>query len=84
MTFNELRSRIERENPYFFSPDTLRFFGERLSDMYLFKRTQIITDSQGEEHECYVISSYQRNHPLGPRRAYHYFDTETYERILPE
>lgn len=40
------------------------------------------TDSMGEEHTCYVLSSLQKKHPMGPRRAYHHFDVETLEHIV--
>ena len=67
---------------YYFSHDTLKFFGERLSEMYLLKNTVMIKDCLGLKHECYVLSSLQRNNPSGAKRVYNYFDVETLERVL--
>lgn len=67
---------------HFFDHDTLKFFGERLSEMYLFKQTETVTDVSGEEHECYVLSSLQRKHPMGPRRKYTFFDVETLDDVI--
>lgn len=65
-------------NGHFFDADTLKFFGERRSEMRLLKKTETIRDISGELHECYVVSSVQRpGPPLKQRRKYHYFDTAT-------
>jgi hypothetical protein len=72
------------ENHYFFSPESLRWFGERRSDMRVFKETTKIEGILGDTHVCYVLSTYQRKAPGGPQRKYHYFDVETFERILPK
>lgn len=79
-----LKSRYEGKHPHghFFDADTLKFFGERLSEMRVLKGTVKIKDICNEEHECYVVSSYQRKCPSGPCRAYHYFDVETYDHII--
>lgn len=72
----------EKVGGHFFDHDTLKFFGERVSDMYVFKNTTKVKDSMGVEHECYVLSSLQRKHPIRPTRAYHYFDVETFEEVI--
>lgn len=66
---------------HFFDRDTLKFFGERLSDMRVLSETKTIKDCLGEMHECYVLSRLQRKHPGGPKRTYAYFDVETFEDI---
>lgn len=66
---------------HFFDRDTLKFFGERLSDMRVLSETKTIKDCLGETHECYVLSRLQRKHPGGPKRTYAYFDVETFENI---
>lgn len=85
MTIYQFKKMHETKNPdsYYFSPDTLKFYGERLSEMRVYKKTTHITDDYGREHECYVISSYQRNAPKGvnPRKL-HYFDVDTLDRVL--
>lgn len=69
-------------NGHYFDADTLKFFGERISEMRLLKETTTVTDIAGEQHVCYVLSSLQRKCPMGPRRAYHHFDVETLEHVV--
>lgn len=66
---------------HFFDRDTLAFFGERISDMRVLKDT-VPYERDGEKRNAYCLSSLQRNYPLGKRRAYHYFDTETFKEVL--
>lgn len=68
-------------NGHFFDRDTLKFFGERFSEMRLLKGTVKVTDSLGDEHTCYVVSSLQRIPMVGRKRVYHHFDVETLEDI---
>lgn len=79
-----LISEYQRMHPngYFFDRDTLKFFGETVRSMRLLKETVKVTDSMGEEHTCYTLSSLQKKHPMGPRRAYHHFDVETLEHVV--
>ena len=73
--------RAKHPTSHFFDRDTLKFFGERISEMRILKNTERVKDYYGEEHECYVLSSLQRKHPVRPMRAYHYFDVNTLEEI---
>ena len=84
MTINKLIKAYYEKHPdgHYFDKDTLRFFGERISDMYVLKKTVTVTDSRGEDHEAYVVSRLQRNHPSGPRRTYAYFDVDTLNDII--
>ena len=66
---------------HFFDRETLKFFGERISEMRVLKDTVIVKGYDNEEHECYVLSSLQRKYPFGKRRAYHYFDVKNFEQI---
>ena len=86
MTINELIKAYYEKNPdgHYFDKDTLHFFGERISDMYVLKNTAKIKDVSGEEHECYIVSRLQRNYPGGARRTYAYFDVDTLNDIIPE
>ena len=83
-TAYDLRSvyRAKHPNGHFFDDETLRFFGERMSEMRLLKGTCTVTDISGRERTCYCLSSLQRKSPLGPRRKYHYFDAETIEQVI--
>ena len=78
-----LISAYQSKHPtgHFFDRETLKFFGERISEMRLLKDRATVTDCCGEKHECYVLSSLQRKHPAGPTRAYHYFDVETIDDV---
>lgn len=81
---DELKRAYYRKHPdyHFFDRDTLKFFGERLSDMRVLKDIVSVTDIQGNEHKCYVLSSVQRNHPMGPKKVYHYFDVEEIDQVF--
>jgi len=83
MTINKLIKAYYEKHPdgHYFDKDTLRFFGERISDMYVLKDTVKIKDYSGEERECYIVSRLQRNYPGGARRTYAYFDVETLDDI---
>ncbi len=80
---NEFIKAYYEKNPdgHYFDPETLKFFGECLSEMRLLKKTVKIKDISGKEYEAYVISRLQRNHPGGPRRTYAYFDADTLEPL---
>lgn len=67
---------------HFFDRDTLRFFGERISEMRVLKQVEIIKDWRGNEHKCYVLSSIQHNAPEGvEKRKHHYFDIDSFDVI---
>ena len=71
----------EKQHGHYFDRETLKFFGERLSDMRIHKTIVVREDYQGKKHDCYVISRLQRKHPNGPKRTLAYFDVETLEDI---
>lgn len=79
----DLRAAYYRKHPtgHFFDKDTLKFFGERFSEMRLLKGTVQIKDSLGKDHTCYVVSSMQRIPLVGKKRVYHHFDVETLDDI---
>ena len=84
--YNNIHSFIhdyyaKHPNGHYFDKDTLKFFGERLSDMRIYKTVEVKGDYQGTKHKCYVISRLQRKHPNGPKRTLAYFDVETLEDI---
>lgn len=82
----ELADRYKTKHPnyHFFDRSTLKFFGERMSEMRVLKDPVSVVNSSGDRHTCWVLSSLQRKHPDGPTRVYHYFDTETYNDIIPK
>lgn len=75
---NEYNKKV---GDYYFSADTLAFFGERLSDMRILKKHAIKTDFYEIEHECFVLSKVSKDFTGRMYRNYDYFDINTYERI---
>lgn len=86
MNVYTLRDRYYQNNPdgHFFDHDTLKFFGETMSSMRVLTKTDKIRGYDGTVHECYCFSTLQRKYPGGARRAYHWFDINTYDEIIPD
>lgn len=63
-------------NSHYFDRDTLKWFGERISEMRVLQKTV-----KKNGHECYVVSSYQHKAPKGLERHYSYFDCVTFEEM---
>ena len=80
----QLRATHEHMHPnsVFFAEENLKFFGERMSEMYVWKQKVDVEDANGKPHTCYVLSKMSRTHPMGPRRTYAYFDAKTLEQII--
>ena len=81
MTVYKLKQELEKQGSYYFSDDTLKFFGERLSDMYILKKTAKVKDYLGVTHECYVLSKISKDYRGKKVRKYDYFDIHTLERM---
>lgn len=87
MELYELKNKIIDigKEIHFFDPDTLKFFGERESEMKVLKDIVIITDIMGEKHDCYCLSVVRHKNAFGPckpYRFYHYFDTTTFQHVI--
>ena len=84
MTVYGLMQEHKRRFPssHFFDAETLRFFGERLSEMRVLRGVVTVKDISGHDRRAYVLSSRQRKAPGGPRRKYHFFDAETFDNIV--
>lgn len=84
MTVTMLKNMYCENNPngHYFDYKTLKFFGERLSEMRVLKEIFKIRDFHGDVHDAYCLSSVQHNAPGGPRRHYSYFDVNTFEHIM--
>ena len=85
MTVSKLINEYQSKHPHghFFDRDTLKFFGERFSEMRVLQGIAVVEDYSGEKHKCYVLSSLQRKAPSGAKRTYHYFDTTTFDNVIP-
>lgn len=87
MTIYELKREHEKHNKgsYFFSKNTLAFFGESLSRMRVLKNKIDVVDSIGEKHTCYVVSSTRNKNAFGrckPYIVHLYFDSTTFEDVI--
>lgn len=73
---------IKHPSGHYFYRNTLKFFVECISDMRLIKNIETVTDILGEKHDCYVLSTLQRNNPMGTRRKYTYFNVVTLDNVI--
>lgn len=73
----------EKQGDYYFSYETLKFFGIPYSSMKVLQKPGYRKNSKGEIKECYILS-FLANDPLSSRkkRQYDYFDIKTLERII--
>lgn len=80
-----LIDRHKRFNPksHFFDRATLRFFGEKVSEMEVLEDTVKVYDPYYEKvHECYVLESIQHNAPGGPMLRRSYFDVNDFSEVI--
>ena len=84
ITVNQLINGYKQNRPdgHFFDDDTLKFFGERKSDMKVSRDLVKVKDYRGNEHTCYELKTKQRKAPGGPKDSYHYFDTTTFDEVI--
>lgn len=64
---------------HYFDRNTLKFFGERISEMRVLKKIVYKKDFRGITHKCFVVSSLQHN--CNNIRHYAYFDIYNFEEI---
>ena len=84
MTIYSFKQMYKEKNPdgHWFDKDTLKFFGEKLSEMKVLNGTYKVTDWMGNECEAYCVRHKQRP-PYGePFWKETYFDVNTMENIL--
>lgn len=67
-------------NSPYFKKETLKWWGERMSEMRILKKTVKIKDLFGVYHEAYVLSKVSRSNGV-KYRNYDYFDVETLEIV---
>lgn len=84
--FYKFLEDFKKENPesYFFSKDTLHFFGESLTDMKILPNIQNIKSSSGEAVECFVLSKKSKNWNNKRIQNDAYFSTENLKRIIKD
>lgn len=86
LTVNQLKDAYMKAYPegHYFDEGTLRFFGEKLSDMKVLGETMTIIDSIGEAHDCYVLEKISHDFMDRKMRTRGYFDVETLKTITPD
>ena len=83
MTARELINNYKVVNGgHYFDRDTLKFFGEKISEMKVSRDTIEKIDYSGNKHTCYELYSVQHNAPGTDKGHYSYFDIETYEQVF--
>ena len=85
MRVAELISEYRVKNPegHFFDRETLRFFGEKVSEMRYNGLTEI-TDYRGHRREVHELRTVQRFEGLGKRWKLHFFDPDTFDQVFPD
>lgn len=85
MTARQLIKLDKQHQPegHFFDKATLEFFGERVSEMEVADKLEVIQDFYGNDHTCYKVTAIQHNYPDPDYIAIgvHYFDSTTFEDI---
>ena len=83
MTIYNLIEGYKRNNPkgHYFDSDTLKFFGESISNMQVLKKIVKIKDYNNEVHDCYVLSKISKDFNGQKFRNYAYFDINTFKQI---
>lgn len=78
LTVKELIDQYHECNPegHFFDEETLRFFGERISEMEVDDSTWIVDPYDTcDDHECYMLTTIQHKAPKGVNKfKVRYFD----------
>lgn len=82
ITLNQLIEEYKKRNNHYFDKETLKHWGERLSDMRILENTVVKTDFQGNIHECIVLSKISKDFYGKKYRSYDYFDVVTLNRII--
>ena len=81
MTASEIKYQYQsRDNGYYFDRDSMKFFGDTMSNYYVPAATVEIETWSGEKHTCYEL---QRRRPVkhGLTKSA-YFDVETFDVVL--
>lgn len=85
MTVAAFISKYRQNNPngHFFDKETLRFFGENISEMSYNGLTEI-TDYRGRRRDVHELRVIQHEPVFGKRWKLHYFDIQTYDQVFPD
>ena len=78
MTPSELKYRVADTEPYFFSRDTMRFFGDSMAN-YGCRKT-VIRDKNDVEQEVYEL--WRKTPVKHGLQSSAYFDAKTFEQVF--
>ena len=80
MNKTELKYKVMDTGSYFFDRSSMKFFGDTMKNYYVSAKTEIITTSLNNKHNCYVLNRIQpvKCNLKDPA----YFDVNTFERVL--
>lgn len=83
MTPYELKYTIISKNPggFFFESKTMKFFGDTMANYGVRANPVTVANSRGVEHICWEL--YRRNPVKHGLRSSTFFDTTTFQRIMP-
>lgn len=82
MTKSELKAKVEATGSYFFTRQTMKFFGDTMSNYGVKSKPVMVNNSLGEAVECWELyRKYPVKHGL---RNSAYFNTKTFERVHPK
>lgn len=80
MTPSQLKARYQQADPdgHYFDRETMRFFGDRMSNYGV--RAATVTDYTGQTREVWEL--YRKHAVKHGLRASHYFDRETMDEVF--
>jgi|WetSurMetagenome_2_1015567.scaffolds.fasta_scaffold159845_1 hypothetical protein len=85
MTPSELRYRVQQTGSSFFDRNTLRFFGDTMSNFGCSSKAYAVTDRHGSKRQVFAI--WRKHKPNSPLRndpdwsKPYYFDAQTFARV---
>lgn len=84
MTASDLKWHYEMKHPdgHFFDRETMKFFGDTMSNYGVRANTVTVRESDGNVVECYVL--YRRRAVKHGLTGSAYFSVDTFEQILGE
>jgi hypothetical protein len=79
MNVYDLKSKVSATGSYFFTPDSMKFFGDTISN-YGVKQTTVEIDCKSVE-----VYELRRKRPVkNGLRSSAYFDVTTFDRVFPD
>lgn len=80
MTKSELKARVEDTGSHFFDRDSMRFFGDSMSN-YGVRGPKMVVDRRERQRTVYEL--FRKRPVLNGIKDSAYFDAENFERVFP-